>query len=158
MLTRCTPAAVPMTDLSAHVDRLLNEVFAGFTPETSTVFSPAKPFPALNLWHDEAAIYIEAELPGFTMDDIDISLIEKEITLTATRRIEIEETPKMKGFEFIRRERAEGTFSRSVRLPVPVDPEKVTAKLVHGVLTVILPKAPEALPRRIAVKTEKGVV
>lgn len=159
MLTRCsirnitpamTPTSVPMTDLSSQVDRLLNEVFAGFTPEAVPVFAAAKPFPALNIWHDDGAFYLEAELPGFSMNDIEINLTGKELTLTATRRTS--ERSENVG-EFVRRERAEGTFSRTVRLPAPIDAERVGAKLVNGVLTVTLPKAAEALPRRITVRS-----
>ncbi|MBN8644093.1 MAG: Hsp20/alpha crystallin family protein [Planctomycetes bacterium] len=148
MLARCIPAALPMTDLSHEVDRVFNEVFRGMEREFPMV-AESKPFPALNVWHDEKAFYVEAELPGFTMENIEISLVGPELTLTAARRIDSGE----EGATFLRRERVSGSFSRTIRLPVIVDPEKVTAKLTNGVLTVSLPKAPEALPRKIAVTT-----
>lgn len=148
MLSCCTTSSrVPMTDLSNHVDRLLNEAFAGFATERHSAFSPTKPFPALNLWHDAAAFHVEAELPGFSMDDIEINLTGRELTLSATRRTD--ETDK--NGAFVRRERVSGSFARSILLPVAVDAEKVSAKLTNGVLTIVLPKAAEALPRRIAV-------
>lgn len=148
MLARCIPSALPMTDLSHEVDRVFNEVFRGMEREFPMV-AESKPFPALNVWHDEKAFYVEAELPGFTMENIEISLVGPELTLTAARRIDSGE----EGATFLRRERVSGSFSRTIRLPVIVDPEKVTAKLTNGVLTVSLPKAPEALPRKIAVTT-----
>ncbi len=140
-------ASVPMTDLSSHVDRLLNEAFRGFGGEVPVPFATAKPFPALNMWHDEGAFFVEAELPGFSMNDVEISLKGRELTLNATRKTEA----SIENSEFLRRERATGTFSRTVRLPVAVDAEKVSARLNSGVLTITLPKAAEVLPRKIAV-------
>lgn len=146
-------AAVPMTDLSSHVDRLLNEAFRGvggvaaFGGEVPVPFGTAKPFPALNMWHDAGAFHVEAELPGFSMNDVEISLKGRELTLNATRRTET----GADNAEFLRRERATGTFSRTVRLPVAVDADKVTARLSSGVLSITLPKAAEVLPRKIAV-------
>jgi HSP20 family protein len=139
-----------MTDLSSHVDRLLNEAFRGvrgFGGEVPVPFATAKPFPAMNMWHDEGAFFVEAELPGFSMNDVEISLKGRELTLNATRKTETDS----ENAEFLRRERATGTFSRTVRLPVAVDAEKVSARLNSGVLTITLPKAAEVLPRKIAV-------
>lgn len=148
MLARCIPAALPMTDLSNEVDRVFNEVFRGMDREFPMI-AESKPFPALNVWHDEKAFHIEAELPGFTMENIDISLVGPELTLTASRRVDSSD----EGAAFLRRERVSGSFSRTIRLPVTVDAEKVSARLTNGVLAVSLPKAAEALPRRIAVTT-----
>jgi HSP20 family protein len=141
-------ANVPMTDLSSHVDRLLNEAFRGFAGgEVPVPYGTAKPFPALNMWHDESAFHIEAELPGFSMNDVEINLKGRELTLNATRNTD----STTQNAEFLRRERASGTFSRTVRLPVSVDADKVSAKLTSGVLTITLPKAAEVLPRKINV-------
>lgn len=143
-------ANVPMTDLSSHVDRLLNEAFRGFQSaggEVPVPYGTAKPFPALNMWHDETAFHIEAELPGFSMNDVEINLKGRELTLNATRNTD----STVQNAEFLRRERASGTFSRTVRLPVGVDADKVSAKLTSGVLTITLPKAAEVLPRKINV-------
>ena len=140
-------AHVPMTDLSSHVDRMLNEAFRGLGGEVPVPFAPAKPFPALNMWHDEAAFHIEAELPGFSMNDVEINLMGRELTLNATRRTD----DAAQTTAFLRQERPTGTFSRTVRTPVAVDAEKVTAKLTSGVLTITLPKTAEVLPRKISV-------
>ena len=52
-----------------------------------------------------------------------------------------------------RKERLEGAFNRTVTLPVEVDPERVEARYAEGVLTLTLPKAEQAKPRQIAVRT-----
>ena len=52
-----------------------------------------------------------------------------------------------------RKERAEGTFSRTLTLPAPIDPERIDARYADGILTLTLPKAEEAKPRQIVVKT-----
>lgn len=143
-------AAVPMTDLSSHVDRLLNDAFRGVRGlggEIPVPFATAKPFPALNMWHDAGAFHLEAELPGFSMNDVEISLKGRDLTLNASRQTEA----NADNAAFLRRERATGTFSRTVRLPVAIDADKVTARLTSGVLSITLPKAAEVLPRKISV-------
>ena len=52
-----------------------------------------------------------------------------------------------------RKERAEGSFNRTVTLPTQVDPARAEAKYADGILTLTLPKAEEAKPRQIAVRT-----
>lgn len=87
-----------------------------------------------------------ADVPGLTTEEIEVSLHEGVLTVTAERKSEIEE-----GRTEHRRERFRGKASRSITLPVEVDAEKVTAKTENGVLTITLPKAEEIKPRQIAV-------
>jgi HSP20 family protein len=61
-------------------------------------------------------------------------------------------TPELAGGQWHRRERAFGTFERSLTLPGAINGDEVEASLKHGVLTVKLPKAPELRPRKIEVK------
>lgn len=147
MLTRCLPVNLPSASYDSPIDRLFNEMLSGLGGELAVPFQGVKAFPALNIWHDEHNVFVEAELPGFSMEQVDISLAGRELTLQARR----ETDSTVKGAEFIRRERASGTFGRTIRLPVNVDAQQVTAKLSDGVLMVTLPKAPEARSRKIAV-------
>lgn len=104
-------------------------------------------FPALNVWDDGQRLCAEAEVPGFKMDDLEVSVMGSQLTVKGRREFQKEE-----GTSFHRRERYAGEFTRSLTLPTDVDPEKVEASLKDGVLTVVMPKAEAARTRKIAVK------
>ena len=105
-------------------------------------------YPPLNLWEDDDNLYVEAELPGFELSDL-------EITVTGDNQLSIKgerKPPEVEGATWHRQERGYGSFSRMIELPEHVDPDKVSAEFKHGVLTVTMPKREEARPRRIEVK------
>jgi HSP20 family protein len=104
-------------------------------------------FPALNAWEDAENFYVEAELPGLALEDLEISLADTDALSIKGERKE----PACQG-TWHRRERAFGTFERTLTLPGAVDAERVEANLKLGVLTVKLPKAAELKPRKIEVK------
>ena len=98
--------------------------------------------------HDNGDAYVfTAEVPGLAEKDIDISLNHNVLTVSGKRSVDAPE-----GYRAHRQERGSLEFRRSYALPAQVDPEKVSATLEHGVLTVTLDKAPEQKPRQIAVK------
>ena len=88
-----------------------------------------------------------AEVPGLAEKDIQLTIDGDVLTLSAERTV----TPPA-GYKVHRQERATLRFAKSFSLPVEIDAEKADAKLVDGVLTVTLPKAPKAQPRQIAVR------
>jgi len=95
---------------------------------------------------DADHIYVEAELPGFKKDDIDITLENQTLTISAERR----ETQEQKG-EYLLNERRYQRFLRSFTLPPTVDEKKVDAKLNDGVLSITLNKREESKPKKIQV-------
>jgi len=95
---------------------------------------------------DADHIYVEAELPGFKKDDVDITLENQTLTISAERK---EETEK-KG-DYLLNERRYQRFLRSFTLPPTVDEKKVDAKLNDGVLSITLNKREETKPRKIQV-------
>jgi HSP20 family protein len=105
-------------------------------------------YPLLNAWGDEQCFYVEAELPGVALDDIDICMTDPETVAIKGCRKE----PTLDHGQWRRRERGFGSFERSLRLPGAIDQDQVEATLKHGVLTIKLPKAPELRPRKIEVK------
>lgn len=110
-------------------------------------FVTHRAFPPLNLWEDNDNLYVECELPGVRMDDLDMAVLGRDLTLKGRR------APYASGKSAAhRRERDSGSFQRAVHLPVDIDAEKVSAQLSLGVLTITLPKAPEARPRKIEVE------
>jgi HSP20 family protein len=107
------------------------------------------PFPALNLWEDDDHLYVEAELPGMTQDQIEITVAEgDQLTIAGERQAAASE-----GCIWHRQESGYGRFTRTVTLPVVVDANNVEAVCACGVLTITLPKSEMAKPKRIAVKS-----
>jgi HSP20 family protein len=90
---------------------------------------------------------VQVELAGMKKEDFDISLQDDMLTISGERKSESE---KREGESF-RSERSFGAFSRSITLPSPVKAEEVKATYEDGVLTVTLPKAEEAKPKKIQV-------
>jgi len=105
-------------------------------------------YPAVNISEDGKNCYIRAELPGVNSEDLDVSFVDGSLVIRGERKI----APEKAGMSYHRRERQEGTFRRIISMPERVDPDKVSARLQNGVLTVTLPKAEEAKPRKISVK------
>ena len=105
-------------------------------------------YPQLNLWEDEESYFLEAELPGLALEDIELFVTGgNQLTVKGERK-----QPDPENAKWHRQERAFGTFGRTVELPSPVDAEKVSAAFSGGVLAISLPKSEEAKPRKITVK------
>jgi HSP20 family protein len=99
---------------------------------------------------DADHIYVEAELPGFKKEEVDINLENQTLTISAEHKSQTEEKSPNKG-EWLLHERRYSRFQRSFTLPPTVDPQSVQAKLHDGMLTVTLNKREESKPRRITV-------
>lgn len=105
-------------------------------------------FPLLNIWEVDDALLVEAELPGLDMKDLEIYVTgTDQLTLKGERK----ETLPQKSTQH-RQERGFGKFVRVLTLPIPVDANRVEAKIENGILTLTLPKHEAAKPRKIAVK------
>lgn len=138
----------------ASVREEMDRVFGGFmAPRTLTSpayfgRSEAAYAPVLNVWEDDTTIHFEAELPGFSQEDLDVSIDGDRLTIRGERSGEVNQ----EGKQFHRRERWSGRFSRTITLPTTLDTSKANASLVNGVLDVQFPKREEVRPRRITVK------
>jgi HSP20 family protein len=134
-----------LTDLRDEIDRLF-EAPLGELARTSQLLSGWTP--ALDMSEDKDNVYVRAELPGMKKEDIDLSLHDGCLSISGERKTEEEH----KDAEVYRAERFFGRFQRTVTLPTPVAADKVKAQYKDGVLTVTLPKAEEAKPKRIDVR------
>lgn len=103
--------------------------------------------PAVDIRETGDSYLVSAELPGLSKDDVQITIENNVLKLTGERRFEKE----VKEEEFHRVERAYGSFSRAFALPTRVDPERVEAGFKDGILTITVPKAAEARPRKIEI-------
>ncbi len=110
-------------------------------------------FPPVNVYEGEQDALVQVELPGVEQDDIDLSITGETLTIKGKKAPIDDETDETdENVRFQRRERWSGEFSRTIVLPDQVDADAVEAKLADGVLTVRLPKAETARPKRIAVQ------
>lgn len=137
----------------AEMNRLRNEMdrlFGRYGFQQQPRRFGASVFPPLNLWEDDDNLYIEAELPGFELDDLEIYVTGgNQLSIKGERK-----APKLENGSWHRRERGFGSFSRVIELPSTVDNEHVTAEFKHGVLTITLAKSEQVKPRRIEVKAK----
>jgi HSP20 family protein len=134
-----------MNRLSAEMDRLSRRF--GWEDGTSM---PAGPYPPLDAWQDENCFYVEAELPGMEIGDLEIYVTGgNQLSIRGERK-----RPVAKGGTWHRQERGYGQFSRVFKLPCDVKTNEVDAQFKDGVLTVTLPKSEAAKPRRLAIKAQ----
>lgn len=105
-------------------------------------------FPLTNVSEDKDFYYVRAELPGIKAQQLDISITGNSLTVSGERTI----PAQGENVKYHRREREAGSFSRVITLPGQVDPNKVEAHSVNGVLTIALPKSESAKPKQITVK------
>ena len=102
---------------------------------------------AVDVRETEEALIVEATLPGFEADDVDISVINQTLTIEAETKKDEE---KEEAGKYYRRERYHGALKRTLTLPVDVDADKAKATFKAGTLTLTLPKVEAAKPKRIA--------
>ncbi len=100
------------------------------------------------LYEEEDELVVTVDVPGYSADALDLELIVDTLTISGHRAVE--DGPE--GYERLRQERTQASFSHTVSLPAPVDPERIVANLANGVLTIRLAKADELRPRRISVQ------
>jgi HSP20 family protein len=137
----------PLDQMSRMTEQLWRALGEELLPVAPALNGAA--FPTLCAWQDQDHFYVEAEIPGLALEDLEITLPDAETLQIDGQR----KPPAAEGCTWLRRERAYGQFARQFRLPGPVAADGVEATLRHGVLTVKLPKAPEIKPRKIEVRT-----
>jgi HSP20 family protein len=104
-------------------------------------------WPRTNIHDNGKELVLQAEVPGLSDKDIQLTVTQDAVALTGERKLDPPE-----GYSVHRQERGAWKLARSFTLPVKIDPEKVVATVKNGILTVTLAKAPESQPRKIAVK------
>ena len=130
-------------------DGILNRFFGGRETNGGGQYMLA-PY-GVDVREDADHIYVDAELPGFKKEDVDITLENQTLTITAQRKDERTEGDPNKKGDYLLRERRYSRFQRSFTLPPTVDEQSVQAKLNDGMLTVTLNKREETKPRKVQV-------
>ena len=108
--------------------------------------------PALDAWETEHAFVVQLDLPGLTPDQVDVNFDRNTLTVRGTRGATIPQTENGELRVFLA-ERTPGTFTRSLRFPLYVESSKIEASFTNGVLTITVPKAETAKPRKIEIAT-----
>lgn len=139
----------PFRSLQREMDRLFNQFSRDlYWPRLDGETESATPL--VDVAETDEGLTVTAELPGMDEKDIEVDLTNNVLTVKGEKKAEKEE--KKADYHF--RERSYGSFSRSVAVPFDVDPDQVKAAFSKGVLTIALPRPPEAKrkTKKIAVK------
>jgi HSP20 family protein len=135
-------------DVFSEMERLrreMNGLFSGYEQAAGSVT-----FPLMNVYDDKDALVVTAELPGLSKDQVRITFADGVLTLSG----ELKALPGLKGMAVVRRERSEGEFEKTLRIPTKVKQDAISASFDNGILTVTLPKAEEAKPKTIAIEAK----
>jgi len=132
-----------LSGLQEQVNRLFESDFRGRTDESAlTAWAPS-----VDIYETENDLVLKADLPEVAEKDIDIHVANNMLTVRGERKFE----QKVKEENYLRVERAYGSFSRSFSLPNSVDTEAIKAEYKNGVLTVVMPKRAESRPKQVKI-------
>lgn len=131
----------PMNGLTSDFDRLFDSVFGSGNQWLERSIS-------VDVRRTDSEYIIDADLPGMTEEQIDVRVENDLLVITARD----EEVAQKEGEEYLIRERRQRSFHRSFALPKDADTASIDARFRNGVLTLTLPKRPEARPRQIEIK------
>lgn len=138
-----------MISLRDAMNRLFDESFVQPLARWPEIEGQRGQALALDLEETDNDLVVTTTLPGVKAEDVDISVRDNVLSIRAETSRETKEGQEGK---YYLKERFYGAFQRAITLPVAVNPDKAEARFEDGVLTLTLPKAEEAKPRRIAVK------
>jgi HSP20 family protein len=132
-----------MDQLQREMNRLFDATSKGRVFNSPT-------YPAINIWTSGDGQMISAEMPGIRPEDISIDVTGDALSISGERKPD----ELVKEARYHRRERAYGSFSRTIQLPFMVDTNKVEASFKNGVLLIFLPRAEADKPKKIAIKSK----
>ena len=144
----------PLMTLRQEVDRLFHQFQPDLQSFQRWAHLPSHRYPPINLWEDNGNLCIEAELPGVSDDQIDLTVSGNELVLKGSRP----EVNVPEGAAPLLTERRVPEFSRVIHLPCKIDHDKIEAAFENGILTVTMPKAAAARSRQIKVRPVAGAV
>ena len=147
-VTRYEPSAI-LSDLQREVNSLFESFPRGWMGLGN--WRTGRYLPNVDVQETDKSVHVDAELPGMSEKDLEVSLTPKGDALILKGEKKMEHEREEKGV--YRAERSYGAFERTVPLPATVDPNKVEATFKDGVLCIDLQKAPEAATRnKITIK------
>jgi HSP20 family protein len=136
----------PFRTISSFEEQV-NRIFENSFPGKGDNSALASWAPAVDIYETENELVIKADLPEVNEKDLDVRVENNMLTIRGERKFE----QKVKEDNYLRVERAYGTFTRSFNLPNTVSTESIKAEFKNGVLTVEMPKRAESKPRQVKV-------
>lgn len=106
--------------------------------------------PAVDVYEDQDAIVIKADLPGMKQEEIEVEMNGDTITLQGERKFEDE----ARRDKYVRVERQYGAFQRSFTIGVPIEADKIKATYRNGILELTIPKAEATKPKKVQVSVD----
>ncbi len=143
------PRHGPFGDLQHDMNELFDSLVTRYGGLAHGLIPRA--FPPVNILENQEALLIECELPGVEPGSLDLSITGDVLTLKGERLKPVNPAGTTEHIQ----ERTYGAFNRAITLPVGVDNDHAEAKFANGVLSLRLPKLPEARPRQVAVKIQQ---
>ncbi|HEY7115484.1 MAG TPA: Hsp20/alpha crystallin family protein [Tepidisphaeraceae bacterium] len=137
----------PLDMIGREFDTVLNRFFAGEGDGGRRQGAWLAPY-GVDIREDQDHLYVEADLPGFKKEEVDVTLENQTLTISAEHK---EQANQEKKGDWLLNERHYARFLRSFTLPPTVDEGKVDARLQDGVLRITLNKREETKPRKIQV-------
>lgn len=143
-------------DMFRELDNLKKEVDEAFRsaglgrPFGTAFLTPltTRRFPLVNFSEDDGNLYVDALVPGVDPGWMDVSVLSNSITISGERK----PFEEQEGQVVHRCEIGYGKFSRTVNLPVDINPDKISAAYKDGIMQITLGKAESAIPRKIEIK------
>jgi HSP20 family protein len=140
-----------LVTLQDRMNRLFDEAFpTRHRRGEEAEFFTGEWTPAVDIYEDENAITLKADIPGIDPNNLDIRVEGNTLQIKGERNFEKE----TKRENYYRVERAYGTFARSFSLPHNVQADRIDASYKNGELKIMLPKSEDAKPKSIKVKSE----
>lgn len=133
-------------DRMLTLNRALDQAFSGALGDAGTRVW----VPAVDVVEKNDAYVIACELPGVDTSQVDLSFEQNVLTIRGTKTAAVDGSGEVRVYAA---ERVSGAFERAVRLPEFVDGDHISAELRNGLLTITVPKAQAAQPRKIAINT-----
>lgn len=106
----------------------------------------------MDMYEEGDNVVIKLKAPGFDEKNVEITMDDRSVTITG--KIESEEKEEDKAKKYYRKEIKSQSFTRSINLPSKIDSSKAQAKFKGGILTLTLPKADEAKPKKLTITPE----
>lgn len=128
----------------------LQDVFGPQTGQPREHVSSRVWSPMVDVYEDNEAIVIKADIPGMKQEDIDIEMNGDLLTIRGERKFEDEERRD----NYVRVERQYGAFQRSFTIGVPIESEQIKATYRSGILELTIPKAEAVKPKKVQVSAE----
>ena len=132
----------PFASLEDRVNRLFDQSFTRTTESDLAAWAPA-----VDIFETEHELVVKADLPDVPEKDIDVRVENNTLSIRGERKFEKDVNEE----NYLRVERAYGSFTRSFSLPNTVSPDAIRAEYNNGVLTVHLPKREESKPKQIKI-------